>query len=92
LGMILTRDYSVYGALITIMGVDVSDDLLQARVRIAIIPYEKGPEIFETLKNDQGIIQHRLLKKMNIKPMPHIRFEIDVPTSLEAPIEEPTEE
>ena len=78
LGKILSRDFHVDGALATIVGVEVGEDLLHARVKIAIIPYEKGPEVFSALESSRRDFQHQLLKKLNIKPMPQIKFLLEV--------------
>jgi ribosome-binding factor A len=77
LAKILARDFFVEGALVTVMNVVLDDDLLHARVKIGIIPYEKGPEVFEALEKNRREFQHKLLKKMNIKPMPQIKFELE---------------
>ncbi|MEK7513217.1 MAG: ribosome-binding factor A [Patescibacteria group bacterium] len=79
LGRILVRDFAVGGALVTITAVEVSTDLLQATVRLGIIPYVKGPEVFAAVSERRGEFQHQLLKKMNIRPMPQIRFLLDEP-------------
>ena len=63
-------------ALVTITAVEVSGDLLQAKIKLGVIPYEKGPEIFSSLEEKRRELQHLLLKKMNIKPMPRLKFEI----------------
>jgi ribosome-binding factor A len=77
LAKILARDFFVEGALVTVMNVVLDDDLLHARVKIGIIPYEKGPEVFEALEKSRREFQHKLLKKINIKPMPQIKFELE---------------
>ncbi|MEK7630344.1 MAG: ribosome-binding factor A [Patescibacteria group bacterium] len=77
LGKILTRDFYVENTLVTITNILVDEDFLRARVKIAIIPYEKGPEVFTELEKQRRNFQHQLLKKINIKPMPQIRFEIE---------------
>lgn len=66
-------------ALVTITAVEVSSDLLQAKVRLGVIPFEKGPEIFKLLEKRKKELQYRLLRKINIKPMPSLKFEIENP-------------
>lgn len=85
LAKLLLRECDFDGALVTITGVIVGEDLLQARVKLAIIPYEKGPEVFFELDKRRGELQHKMLKKMNIRPMPHIEFEIEEPATEEKP-------
>lgn len=77
LSLMLARDHRVDGALVTITGVEVSEDLVQAKVRLSIVPYAKGPEAFLEIDGNKRTLERQLLKKMNIRPMPHLKFEID---------------
>ncbi len=77
LGKLLERDFDFNGALVTIIDVFVDTDLLQARVKLGIIPKEKGPEAFFEIEKRRKELQHELLRKLNIKPMPHLKFEIE---------------
>lgn len=77
LGKILARDFFIEGALLTIINVVVNPDLLRARVKIAIIPYEKGPEGFIRLQAERKNFQRQLIRKLKIRPIPEIVFEFD---------------
>lgn len=77
LSQMIARDYHVDGALVTITGVEVSEDLMQAKVRLSIIPYAKGPEAFFLIDGNKREIESRLLRKMNIRPMPRLKFRIE---------------
>lgn len=81
LSMLLLRELDVTGVVVTITSVEVSSDMLQATVRLGIIPHEAGPAVWDALEEKRHSLQHQLLKKMNIKPMPQIRFRIDEPES-----------
>ena len=76
LSKIILKDFGAEGALVTIVGVEISPDLLQAKIKLGVVPSEKAPEIFRALERRQKEFQHKLLKKINIKPMPQIRFQI----------------
>ena len=78
LGMMLARDFFVEGALVTITSITVDEDLLHARVKLGIIPEEKAAEVMIRLEKERGAFQHGLVKKLRIKPVPHIAFEIDM--------------
>lgn len=65
------------GVLVTITDVEVVKDLQIARVKISVIPSEKSPRILEILQKFAGRLQHWLWKKINIRPMPRLEFEID---------------
>lgn len=77
LGTLLSREFDFGGALVTITSVEVGEDLLQAKVKLGIIPYEQGPVVFEMIQERRGELQHKLIKKLRFKPIPHITFAID---------------
>lgn len=74
---IIMRELEFNGALATIMDVEISGDLNKAVVKLGVLPSEKTAEVLTTLSRSQAKLQHLLLKKINIKPMPRIVFEID---------------
>ncbi len=77
LSMLLVRDFSFDGTLVTVTDVAVDEDLLHAHVKLGIIPETNGPEVFEVIKGRRRELHHFLLKKLNIRPMPHLEFKID---------------
>lgn len=87
LGKLLLREIEPDSALLTITEVTVSKKLDSARVRVSILPETKSAGVLKMLKNAQPELQHMLLKKINIKPMPRILFEIDYGVSNAANVE-----
>ena len=77
LAEILVREFEFPGALITIMEVEVDKKLEHAKVELSVIPSSKGEKALEGLDRMIGRLQHLLLKKVNIKPMPRISFSLD---------------
>jgi ribosome-binding factor A len=77
LSAILVREMEFGGALATITEVVIDDKMDMARVRVSVLPANKDEEVFRSLRKAQGFLQHVLSKKLNIRPMPFIRFEID---------------
>lgn len=77
LGEILLRDFDFEGALATIKSVEVSSDLSEAKIGLAVIPFEKEPEIFIMITARQRELQVKLLRRINIKPMPRLKFKIE---------------
>ncbi|MEK7464770.1 MAG: ribosome-binding factor A [Patescibacteria group bacterium] len=82
LSKLLIRELDFEGAFVTITSVHVAEDLLQAVVILGIIPHERGPMVFAKLEEKRRLLQHLLLKKMNIRPMPTLRFQIQEPESV----------
>lgn len=79
LSLLLARDFDLPGVLVTVTEVIVSEDLLHAKARVAIIPYDKEIVAYEALQKQRGRIEHTIFKKANIRPFPKIEFLIDSP-------------
>ncbi len=77
LGKIIVRELEFPNALPTITEVEVDKKFSTAVVRVSVIPIAQAPKSIKTLQDAQGRLQHLLLKKINVKPMPRIRFELD---------------
>jgi ribosome-binding factor A len=77
LGILISREIDLVGTLVTVTEVDVSKKMDIAKVEVSVIPSAKSAETLKLLKENRGHLQHRLNHKLNIKPMPHILFEID---------------
>jgi len=77
LNKIILKELEFPGALVTITEVEAQKDLEDADVFISVLPSEKTAEVMGELKKNQRQLQHWLLKKINIKPMPKIIFKID---------------
>lgn len=77
LGKLIEREIYVEGALVTITDVFVTPDLLQAKVKLGIIPKAKELEGFLAVEKRLPALRHALVRKMNVKPMPKLSVEID---------------
>lgn len=77
LNELILRQVETPGALATITDVAVSKDLDRAVVKVSVLPSEKGAEVLKILAKEQRELQFRLSRKLNIKPMPQIVFELD---------------
>lgn len=83
----LAREFDFEGALVTIANIEIGEDLKEARVKISVIPYEKEVAAYEEIEERRRELQHKLLKRLNIKPMPHLKFFIESHKNNEAPSE-----
>src|SRR3989344_9398768 len=77
LNRILLKQLEFPAALVTMTSVEVQKDLDFAVVKVSVIPDSKETEVLKILRANRRQLQHLLLKKVNIKPLPEIRFEID---------------
>jgi len=76
LGEMLPREFNFDGALVTIVDVVVGDKMEEAFVKLSILPLHRGPEMFKMIDSRRRELQGKLLRKMNIKPMPKLVFKI----------------
>jgi ribosome-binding factor A len=83
----IREDLELKDMLATITEVAVTPDLLEARVGVSVIPDEKGEEAVRILSKFAGRFQGLLIRAMNVKPIPRIRFELDQGPSRAAVIE-----
>jgi len=77
LGELLIREFDFNGALVTIKEVIVDKDLKQAKVKLSFIPFEKELEAFILIDSRKKELQRKLLRKLNIRPLPQLKFEIE---------------
>lgn len=77
LSKLIIREIETPGALVTITDAEVTKKLDLAIIKFSVIPMEKAEEVLKILNKARGELQYLLLKKINIKPMPKIMFEID---------------
>ncbi len=77
LGKIILKEMEFPDALVTITDVEIGEDMDWAKVMISVIPPAKAENALKSLRLNRGRLQHMLLRKINIKPMPKIGFEID---------------
>lgn len=62
---------------VTITDVVVATDLETAKVKVSVLPAEKADGAMRVLAKFQPRLQGMLLRIMNVRPMPHILFELD---------------
>jgi len=77
ISQLLLKEIDFYDILVTITEIETSPDLRYAKVKISVLPQEKNELIIETINKNIFQIQQKLNKKLHMKPIPRIRFEID---------------
>ena len=78
LNKIILKEMEFPDTLVTITEVKIQKDLDYATINISVLPNEKSDKVLKNLEKSRGYLQHLLLKKINIKPMPEIRFNLDI--------------
>lgn len=62
---------------VTVIKADVSADLRYGDIYVSVMPEEKGQEALDTLSGSVYGMQQKINKKLNMKPVPMIRFRLD---------------
>jgi len=77
LSEIVAREVEFPGALVTITEVEVGKKLDAAKVLVSVYPAASAEISMKTLEGARHALQFQLGRKLNIKPMPELNFELD---------------
>ncbi len=84
LGKLILREIEFPNStLVTIVEVEVLKDLSRAKIKLGVIPATAVLEVMDIINRNRLFLQRLLLRKINIKPMPRIEFELESPTKIE---------
>lgn len=62
----------------TVMGVEISDDLRNANIKISVRgDEEKSQKVMKGLESAKGYIRREIGNRINLRIVPEIRFELD---------------
>ncbi len=78
LGRIFLEEFDLpRDILLTVMKVETTPDLLQAKIWLSVFPDSKRKEIFKILDKKKSKIRRFLGKKIALKIMPRLEFLVD---------------
>jgi len=78
LAEILIKNLSLkLGVFLTIAKVDTTPDLRYTRIFLSVFPEKEIDYVEQTLKKEKYLLQGSLNKKLHMKPLPKIVFQID---------------
>ncbi|MGA0901142.1 MAG: 30S ribosome-binding factor RbfA [Luteolibacter sp.] len=75
-GNIVQRDYEWHGILVTISGVEITQDLKEGKVWTSVLGGSSDP-VIKKLNKDHGAIQSKVMKRVVLKSTPVLRFVCD---------------
>ena len=78
LNELILRELEFGEALVTVTEVEVQKDLDYANIKVSVIPGTKSQQVIKNLNQYKKRLEHLLLRKINIKPMPELRFAVDL--------------
>ncbi len=89
LGKIIAKEFDfAFGTLVTITRTELSEDLTAVRIYISVMPERSEQNVLAEMKKDIYDVQQKFNKKMEMRPVPRIRFVIDETVREAAKIEE----
>ncbi|MFH1656792.1 MAG: 30S ribosome-binding factor RbfA [Candidatus Nealsonbacteria bacterium] len=88
IGQILLREVDLSDVLLTITRVDASPNLQEAKVYVSTIPDREIDRIFIDLNKQVYSIQQDLNKRLNMRPVPKIKFRKEEMTKQAGKVEE----
>lgn len=78
IGKLILCDFSFpLGVFVTVVDAKVSKDLRYADVVLSIFPADRKEEVLDSLDECIYDLQQKINKKLSMKPVPKIRFEVD---------------
>ncbi len=85
---ILLKEIDISNVLVTITNIDTSPDLKNCKIKVSVIPTDKSELALEIIDKKIYFIQQELNKKLHLKYIPKLSFEIDKVESKAQRIEE----
>ena len=76
ISVVIQRDYEWRGSLVTVSGVEVTQDLKEAKVWIGVLAGQVEP-VVARLNRDHGAIQSKVMKRVVLKSTPVLDFRHD---------------
>jgi ribosome-binding factor A len=73
---VLQRDFEFGGALVTVSGVDITQDLREAKVFVGVLG-GYGAKVIEQLTQRRSLIQSRVAKRVVLRCTPRLDFRLD---------------
>ena len=87
LSVIILKEIELDNALITLTDVSITSDLREAKIKFSVLPSENSEKVLKTLRKESGRLKYALQKKIIIRVIPELMFEIDRGPELAANIE-----
>jgi len=85
---IILRDFDFPKAIVTLTHIESTANLIEAKVYISSIPEKKSAKVVEKLNKGLYDIQQQINKKLNMRPIPRLRFVEDDNAKKAARVEE----
>jgi len=76
ISMVVQRDFEFVDCLVTISGVEITQDLREAKVFVSVLGGHSG-SVMEKLAQKRGLVQSRIAKRVVLRCTPILSFRLD---------------
>ncbi len=77
IGTTIQRDFEFPGTIVTVIEVEVTDDLKEGKVWIGIVGKMSPSQVLEKLNSRRGLIQSTVAKRVVLRNTPRLTFRLD---------------
>lgn len=77
IGTAIQRDFEFPGTIVTVIEVEVTDDLKEAKVWVGVVGRMAPPQVLEKLNSRRGLIQSAVSKRVVLRNTPRLSFRLD---------------
>jgi ribosome-binding factor A len=88
LSNIILRDFHFQGGLVTLTHVEATPNLIEAKAYISVLPEDKSDQAIKLLNKGIYDVQQKINKRLNMRPIPRIKFVKDRAVAEAANIED----
>lgn len=84
---IIVRDFNFQESLVTLTHVEATANLIEAKAYISVLPEDKADQVIKVLNKGVYDVQQKINKRLNMRPIPKIKFVKDEVIAKAAKIE-----
>ncbi|MEG0023751.1 MAG: 30S ribosome-binding factor RbfA [Akkermansia sp.] len=74
---VIQRDFEFPGTIVTVAGVEITDDLKEGKVWIGVVGRMRASQVLEKLSLRRGFIQSTVSKRVIMRSTPKLTFKLD---------------
>ncbi len=74
---VIQKDFEWSGTIISVLEVNITDDLKEGRVWIGVVGRMAPPQVIEKLSKNKGYIQKAVSRRVVLKSTPRLTFKYD---------------
>jgi ribosome-binding factor A len=84
---LMVREFSFSHQLVTLTRVEATANLIEARAYVSVMPEDKADHVIDVLNKGVYDLQQKINKKLNMRPIPRIKFYKDTQIASASKIE-----